>query len=566
MNGFVNITLTPTKNAANSVNADAVFSQNISKIKVVGATIHYGINKLPIANVHIDPAGLSALLCDFDTVRRREVTLNIQSSVGCLSFEGIIDGNSISQQPGSLTSSFILKHRFTYLNEVYPRLLGINAGGTNIFTIIPSIAVEDSDLQNGGNWFAREQSRFLTLAPGLNFDQKVMPFMLDLFKAAVRLQMNYNEVVPAKQYANGDLESNLQNVMRDVQINAQSLGPTVLELLEKIDPSYTSGFEFNASSPLVGDKMVNDISLFTETLFSCMMRMLTEYNCAIVIGNQKAFIIPDAPYLKVTKTGSPMPGARSNSFNIAYPADYENFTFNDMGENTIKGVYVIAEPIPSEATTETMGVEQINGYYGEAVSGEPTGAGKPNKVFGNIVLKTLPGLVTTYTSYQGFFSTRILRHLIESGESAKALIAKPVETSEMLDSMDELKQELVKFRSDVQRFFNQWAQIEYCRIKYADRVGSISMPFNNKWIPGAPGTIYTRNPGTYIDMFVTDVTHNFSMSAPNGGNATTTVTYNSGRPGGNINDGLNSVDMFNYGYQDAMRFCGSYFNDITGKL
>lgn len=560
MNGFVSITLSPTPGAASSVSADAVFNASLAKIKIVGATIHYGINKLPIATVHIDPAGLPLLLCDFDRIRRRELTLNIESTVGCLSFEGIIDGNSISQQPGSLTSSFVLKHRFTYLNEVYPRLLGINAGGTNIFTIVPSVTVEGVEsptVETSGQFYAQTQARFLSLKKDLKFDQKIMPFMLDLLRACVEQQMNFNEIVPARPYANGSLQTNLQNVMRDVQINAQQLGPTVLELLNKIDPKYTLGFEFPGTSPLVGDRMLNDLSLFTETLFANMMRMVTEYNCAIVVANRKAFIIPDAPYLKVSKIGGPSSGQTASEFNVAYPADYENFSFNDAGENTIKGVYVITEPVPSDAAHETGGIQQLNGYYGE----DPTS----KKVFGNIVLKTLPGLVSSYIAYQGFFGTRILRNLIESGETAKALISKPVETDEASDSMNQqLLTERTKFRDDVQLFLNQWAQTEYCRIKYADRVGTITLPFKNTWVPGAPGTIYTRNPGTYVDMYVTDVTHNFSISAPNSGNASTTVTFNSGRPGGSVNDGLASLDMFKYDYNDALSFCQDYYDDITG--
>src|ERR1017187_7113508 len=114
--------------------ADSGLNSILKQIKIVGATFNYGINKIPTVNLRINPAGLG-LLCNFDLARRRDIKIKVNSTYGCLNFDGVIDGNSISQQAGGLGTSLTIKHKFVFLNEVYPRVLGMNAGSSNMFAL-----------------------------------------------------------------------------------------------------------------------------------------------------------------------------------------------------------------------------------------------------------------------------------------------------------------------------------------------------------------------------------------------------------------------------------------------
>src|ERR1035437_7111280 len=140
MTSDISISLTPDPNGYVTSENQGVFAKLLSNITVTGATISYGYNKIPLANVHIAAVGANRIsglqgLCDFDSFRRNPVILKINTKKSCIIFRGIIDGNSISQQPGNMTASFILKSNFTLLNEVFPRRIGANAGTANQFAL-----------------------------------------------------------------------------------------------------------------------------------------------------------------------------------------------------------------------------------------------------------------------------------------------------------------------------------------------------------------------------------------------------------------------------------------------
>ena len=130
-----------------------------------------------------------------------------------------------------------------------------------------------------------------------------------------------------------------------------------------------------------------------DTLFHNLLREINAYGCVLIIGNGTAFVIPESQYLQVTKNQSLYKGQHSNQFNIALPADYTSFNFNDHGENTIKGVYAIQDGTGDVCSYPKAATGIINGCYIDP---------NPN-VFGNIVLKTLPSLASSYIAYSAAF-------------------------------------------------------------------------------------------------------------------------------------------------------------------
>ena len=81
------------------------------------------------------------------------------------------------------------------------------------------------------------------------------------------------------------------------------------------------------------------------------------------------------------------------------------------------------------------------------------------------------------------------------------------------------------------QFVKDWAELRYYQLKYSDRLGSYSRVFNPNVAPGCVGSIYLREPGAFIDHFVTQVVHEIHLHAPSGGTAMTQVSFNCGRLG-----------------------------------
>jgi hypothetical protein len=592
MNSHIQITLVAGPQMGVDDSTYGTFVTAIKNVHVIGANLHYGINRIPMADVQIEPTGgvnntpdaLKAL-CDFDVFRRQPVILTVKTPQSCIVFNGLIDGNSISQTPGGLSTSFIVKHVYTLLSEVYPRILGAAAGTSNMFALPQGVSIGA-----GADSTASDTSAFGTSNPffqtpatifnvPLKWDQPAIPLIIDFCKATIQQQQNAPSLIAGKMYSSqiGSNQTSLLPVLCAVSINAQQLAPTILTLLDHINTSFTSGFSVNGCDPIVGSQIQDHIAVMEENMLSSLIHILSEYKCALIVGNETAFIVPHTPYLKTGfNLPSPIPiSARSNQPNLALPADYESFSFNDAGENTIKGVYVVHEAMDTQVVLDAAAQGGINGFYGEdlnisscagqvdVAASSGNNSSNSNHVFGSFVMKTLPNLAANYMSSAAFHNCLQLQQAISSARSISLAPSNPIQPADAITAIQQCQNTNSVFVTQLKDYLNQWAQMEYCQIKYGDRTGNISMPFNNNWVPGAPGSLYTRNPGVWIDFFVTDITHSFTISAPNRGQATTSVSFNGGRMGGSINQGLDQVDLFKYSFSDSQQFCQAFLGDIS---
>ena len=495
-------------------------------------------------------------LCDFDAFRRKSVTLTVKSDGGCLTFNGIIDGLSTSQQPGAMDIELIIKHKFTLLNEVYPRILGLNAGTTNVFAINQPFQSEASGMALGatgtGNPLSDFQSTFGYITAGkLDLTTNVIDFIVNLCKVIVDSQTLGQTINTTEQYSSRRSNA-LFEAIRAGTVNQTTLAPIVSSLLSSIDTSYCAGMTLAANTANIADRIITDVSFLQDTLFACLLKLIHEYGCCLVIGNDKAYILPEASYLRVPKINSLSRGTKGVDYNVVMPSQYENFSFSDSGENTIKGVYVIEDP--STTINNIAGASSAGIISGSYIDTNPS-------TFGNIVVRTLPNFATVANAYAvGVGSLGIHSNI----STQSPLIGSKVSKESALSALQQVDYTI---RSNAigpaQTFMNNWAQIEYCKLKYEDRVGNINTAFHNIFAPGAVGSLYTRIPGTYIDFYVNSVTHSFSVGAASHGSATTSVGFKSGRAGSSTSNGLDRLDMFDYGYTQSVQFCNSFINNIS---
>jgi hypothetical protein len=569
MNSNISIELTTT---------DAGLATLIKNVRITGATLSYGINKLPIAHVHIDTTVSDDLtsslqiLCDFDKFRRKTLSLTVKTGglvydAGCLEFDGILDGISISQQPGGLSASLVIKHQFVLLNEVYPRLLGLSAGSSNMFSVMRPILYDPNQFGPGSenNHFLIPDMQLYGLITGKDPNNKVntglplIPFIIEVFKAVVKNQSLYNigPNTPAFQ----SISNALRDVIKEQQINADKTGELfklVMKLLGQVNTEYSSLLSLSgndhllsAASPTIAAKVIGDIAQLDDTIYNSMVRYVGQYGCCFVVSNDTAYVVPDASFLRVEVDPSLIKNSRSLQTNIAYPADYETFSFNDTGENTIKGVYVVPEPLGMNGTWAVGGINVMSGRYVDPNPG----------VKGNIVVKTLPQIACSYISRIASQGSMGVQKIVHTGNS---LIDGAIDTVEAYASMQLHKIQTALEYGQMQAFINAWAQSEYCRIKYEDRTGYLSMPFNNNWVPGAPGAALAKHPGTWVQFYVTDVTHTFNLMPNNSGTATTNVSFKGGRPGLVAGyTGLTTVPLYNYSYALSQNFADQFLADIT---
>ena len=523
----------------------------------IGASVSYGINRIPIATVQVGPKALP-LFCNFDAYRRKPVVLTIKSVDGCIQFNGIIDGFSISQQPGSLTTSLIIKHPFTYLNEVYPRILGLNAGGSNVFAVNQPFQVNPSGLSSSlestsnGNILADFQQLYGYQAqPGtLAMNVNVIDFIVGLAKTIVSSQTFSAGLTPMGEFANS--ANALSAVMAATDLNKRVLAPAVMSLLDNIDTSYCAGMTLAANAPNIADRIIRDAGFLQDTLFNSLVKLVSEYGCCLIVGNSKSYIIPEAAYLKIPKVQNLVRGVKGNAYNVVMPSEYVNFSFSDSGENTIKGVYVIDDP---QTSLNTMGASSTGVLSGSYIDPAPD-------VFGNIVVRTLPNFATIASAYAAGVGSLGIHTAIAN---QNYLVNGKISYDESLNAIQQVQATINNNAIlPAQEFLNQWAELEYCKIKYDDRTGNFNSYFNNVFVPGAVGSIYTRQPGAYVDFYVSTVTHSFSVSPPANGSADTSVSFRCGRAGAATYNGLDRLALYDYGYSNSLSFCQDFITNISG--
>ncbi len=513
-----------------------------------GATVHYGINKIPTAVVQLDPSS-TALLCDFDTIRRRNVTLSIETTGGCLYFDGIIDGLSFSQSVGGLQTSLVIKSKFQWLTEVYPRIIGLHAGSLPYFSFIPTLKFNpnfaDPDNPTKLN-ILLQQLKLYTGAYPLRMDQNFIDFIINLMLTLVDSQKFF--ALQANPLLRG-APIGLNQVLKSADAARFQLYPIIMSLLESIDTSATAGLDISAASASIGDKTIGMVADMRDTLYSNLLRMLGDMGCVLVIGNNKAYVVPEASYLYLPKIDNLNRGKVATRPNTIFPSEYDHISFNDNGYVNIKGVYVTHDPNTKLAHTQNS--QASNMEMGSYIDTYATG---------NIYTTSLPefishGLVEAAAIGSGGFHYKI--------KNKRRSLSSKIKIQKVLDAKRTNKTQIDAGAAARKIYMDQWAKMQYCKLKFDDRSGSINAYFNNNWAPGAVGSLYTRNPGTYIDFYVTDVVHSFELSAPNSGKATSSISFKSGRVGATTGAGLDRIELFDYGYPEANAFCNSFLRNIS---
>ena len=377
----------------------------------------------------------------------------------------------------------------------------------------------------------------------LTFDTNVVKFYIALMKMAIETQQ------PTVAAKDSNIATGLVSVLTQADSAKAKILSTVLSLLDTINTTATDKCEALAGSSAMIDLVTKNICSMQDNILTNLISMLGELGCILVIGNDKAFTVPEAGYLKVPKIPPTHKQQISVQHNVIFPAEYDSVSFNDGGYVNIKGMYVVADAAAGPNPISTP----VNIEEGSYVD-------KSANANGNIQTVTMPTYINWGLVSSAINGSQGIQPFIQSHWE---LLPKKIYTSEATTTALNSAEMIIQTSLAKTKLMNQWAEMEYCKTKYDDRTGSIHCYFNMNWAPGAMGTLYTLQPGTYLDFFVTNVTHNFQLTPPNSGEATTSIAFKSGRLGATANIGIEQLSFYKYDYAASQDFCSKFITDIV---
>ena len=518
-----------------------------------GITLQYGVNTIPTASIELNPVSKHGKVflaqCDFDSLRRKRLSITISTPSECMYFNGVIDGLSFNQSPGGMVAHLVVKHPAIWLTEVYPRIVGLHPTAIDFFNQPSPITIKDDSSTNSDPSAVGGQQLLMSLAvSGNKFDidtnLNAIDYMVQLIKLGIQAQQNVLPVLTKQQQA-GNLSDALSLILADMNLPNNLLIPTALNLLNTIDTAAIQALEIGPADQFFMDSAVNMISNMSNSVFDNIVRVCKELGCCVIVGNEKIFIVPEAGYLKVNHPNNPGFQQKSHIPNISFPADYNSFQFNDNGFVNLRGVYVTQDSGASASPISHANLVDLGKFIDKSA-------------VGNIMVTSLPYFISKSYLSSAKYNGQGVNGLIQDQTS---VYPSKLEIADTVTSYNAMVANDLAVNNACSTFMDQWAEMYYCKAKYDDRTGSINSWFTSKWVPGAMGACYTRYPGLWCDFFVQGVTHHIALSAPASGTATTSVNFKCGRMGATL--GIDQLSLYSYSYTESSQFCNSFITDLT---
>lgn len=506
----------------------------LNKLRPIGVSISYGVNELPRATLDLSTEDMS-LFCDYNEWKRKPLKLIIFTKNGCLSFDGVADGLSTSCSVGSMSTQLVIKHSFQTLLETFPRSPEFHGGFGNalLFSRVSGFTPGKSG-----------QSQLFSLYPS-DTGVSLVPFdesnPIKLIKKIAIYMLECQKGRSAALSSTVDTTLNQERTLLNLWTEAKF--KSALDLVKSIDTSYTDNMSYNNqyASNMANNMVLPQLVESTGSVLEMLLSAFSLFQCNLVLGVSKAYTVPDAGFLLQGGDNREIKlGERSLEPNIAFPADYSSYQFSDNGYKDIKAVYV--------SSTE------IGGCFKSFTTGTGLFHDPSANVQGGIVVASIPQF--SLYAFDDRQSTTVVPSPVSPPTGEKVT---PDNAQQVVKTDGDNSQ---IYGTAAKDFFNNWAQAKYFELKYKDRTGSLNSTFNPRWAPGAVGRIYTRQPGAFIDMFVSNVTHSFSTITPDSGTASTSVAFNCGRFG-KVSSGLDMFNLYKFKAENSLAYAKSFVNDVT---
>lgn len=516
----------------------------IEGVTPIGVTISYPEGGIPVASIDLAPAPAgvikiegkpSGVLANVDAQKRQsDVTISVSvgtftGTIGSrktstLKFVGLLDGLTISNVAGGNTYQAVLKNKAQRLLELTTLTPGLYPTSINIFKIpiwgVTSDPSQD-DNQATRSWAAIQGGG------EVSFDKSPIETYTDIMKWLIGQQESkWRDYIDRGEFANGDFP--FTKIFDDPRykkaLNAAK------ELFNNVDYSaVTEGTikTCSASKPVLMATIGNIFMSGSNILLENYMNFLANVGCTVIFSNTKMYVVPKNSV--INQEYSP-PGRRKlqDKPNVAYPADYSSYTYNDIGYRDLASVIVTVEGYTGGAYVGGLAFERgSNVHY--TVPSDLSNASGVLVVAANpfmMMSDTAPITEDVKESREEFDQTsESMMPDLEELEYSSCL----EDQTKMLGEIQDKKQSVLK--DYVKDTLKNYAETKYYQERYEDRRGSITLDFNPDWAPGTSGSLYIRETEMFIAFYVTEVTHRIDTAPANSGTAITIVNFCCGRMG-----------------------------------
>lgn len=552
---------------------DVIISGGFRGVTVVGVTINLPVGGIPTCFLDIAPGGAGVIDVTTSSLgelanaesqkRKREVNVSVNvyafagkagGSTRSINFAGVLDGVNLSSAVGSNSYQAVLKNKGQYLREITKITPGLYPTSINIYKMPASSMLVNS---NTGDT-SREAIAWTSVlkdmtAQGMNAQQDdPITYYTGVMKTVIKLQQGgwksllgrekmLNDKIPFEEIFSSE------SYQRALRAGAELFGSADL-----------SGVNSGALSKPVGrgDVLGAIKKAFItgpNNLLDNYLSFLNEIGCTVIFSNSKMYVVPANSFIK---SNASTPGERElqTSPNHAGPADYNGYTYTDNGYRDIGHVLVMSNGIYGGA----------NNNGGDTFERMIVGSYSAPNATGSGVLAVMghPWMILT-PSASSPGDARRFKARAEGGDPVSKAPGDFENASNIAQKNNAARtsEKLSGAKNDMAEAISAYAETKYYQAKYYDRMGSLNMDFNPKWVPGTGGTLYVRAAGVMLSFYVTSVTHRIDTSAPNHGNASTTVNFCCGRIGSGP-EGVAADRYLGYDAGKEAGIQGSYVGDM----
>lgn len=508
-------------------------------VTVTGIALNFTAGAIPTCIVDVAPdekdvikieGSAKGILANPDQEKRKNdirVKLEVKSKSGAgdktrkLEWKGYFDGLTIGNTVGQNTYQAILKGKAQTLLELTLLTPGLHPTSINpyrnpLYAIIGNANAGDEQSEvaiNSSEW-----------AAGVDIKQDPIKFYTSLIERLIKLQKSeYSKFLGSEKGTDGQ-----QAIVKILSEQRYTKALTRAEKLwQKINTDAVKSGSISGlkcSNPNAASAMRNMILQGPNVMLENYMNFLNFMGCTMIFGaDEKMWVVPERSFIKQehNKPGKKKP---SDKTNVANPADYNSYTYNDNGYRDIFAVIAMTE-VPIGGTTvlsKELEPGFVGWYYDE---------NELTQASGLLVIKNHPFFPFFSVNDNNYADAKEMKNKADGGSSYYESEKKWGQEKDKEDQKKRAKEKQQKYEQTLKELINNYSETKFYQGRYGDRRGTITMDFNPKWCPGTGGTLFVRETGFFIDFWVESVTHRVDMTPPAGGSAITVVNFCCGRMG-----------------------------------
>jgi hypothetical protein len=495
----------------------------------------------PPAKISSAPAGVLSAPDEYKRKMPVDVQISTKEYFGAgetnshtLKWQGLIDGVSSTNNVGDIRYQVILKSKFQTFLELTTMTPGLTPDSVDIYKNPYYSVLSNSDNPDD------QSDEFIinkAFSSGLDPTENPLKFYFKLIKRILSIQQSDFSTFIGKEQ---DTENQQALVKIYNEQRYQRALQKAIELIDRINIDAVDGGVLKEIKSCLPNAMSIIKHFFfkgSNVILENILSFLNFLGLTIIFAKDEAYIIPERSFIHQTH-GSPSSKKQSSEPNVAYPADYSGYSYNDNGYKDVLAVLLANRSIVTGQNLNELPYNcKTIGYYKDE--------NDLTQASGVLILEEHPFFFLTQDSDNYARDAKDLKKLADSGaqQSFYSGAKKYGENDSQENQRDraEAKKQIYAGALANPEKLKNYAQIKFYQARYGDRKGSVTISFNPKWVPGTGGTMFAKSAGDsggiFLDFWVESVTHRVDMTAPAGGSAITIINFCCGRwgtPGGKM--------------------------------